>query len=103
MYIYIHMYIYTHIFHIHIVFKQLIQVFSTKKKEKLYKLFEDFGFRLDVTTDLKITDYLDITLNLYSGTVSPFRKRNQDLRYVKRGSNHPIQVFKHIPKGIEHR
>ena len=81
---------------------------STPKKcdgirKKLYKLFEDFGFRLDVTTDLKITDYLDITLNLYSGTVSPFRKRNQDLRYVNKGSNHPIQVFKHVPKGIEHR
>ena len=81
---------------------------STPKKcdgirKKLYKLFEDFGFRLDVTTDLKITDYLDVTLNLYSGTVSPFRKRNQNLRYVNRGSNHPIQVFKHVPKGIEHR
>ena len=42
---------------------------STPKKcdgirKKLYKLFEDFGFRLDVTTDLKITDYLDVTLNL---------------------------------------
>ena len=81
---------------------------STPKKcygirKRLYKLFEEFGFRLDVTTDLKIIDYLDVTLNLHSGTVFPFRKRNQDLRYVNRGSNHPIQVFKHIPKGIEHR
>ena len=50
-------------------------------------------FRLDIRADLKITDYLDVTLNLYSGTVSPFRKRNQDLRYVNRGSNHPTQVF----------
>ena len=72
-------------------------------RKRLYKLFEEFGFRLDVTTDLTITDFLDVTLNLYSGTVSPFRKRNQDLRYVNRGSNHPIQVFKHVPKGIEHR
>ena len=53
---------------------------STPKKcdgirKRLYKLFEEFGFRLDVTTDLKITDYLDVTLNLYSGTVSPFRKK----------------------------
>ena len=81
---------------------------STPKKcdgirKRLYKLFEEFGFRLDVTTVLKIADYLDVTLNLYSGTVSPFRKRNQDLRYVNRGSNHPIHVFKHVPKGIEHR
>ena len=72
-------------------------------RKRLYKLFDEFGFRLDITTDLKIIDYLDVTLNLYSGTVSPFRKRNQDLRYVDRGSNHPTQVFKHVPKGIEHR
>ena len=72
-------------------------------RKRLYKLFDEFGFRLDIRTDLKITDYLDVTLNLYSGTVSPFRKRNQDLRYVNRGSNHPTQVFKHVPKGIEHR
>ena len=54
-------------------------------------------------TDLKIADHLDVTLNLYNGTVCPFRKRNQYMRYVDRGSNHPKQVFKHIPKGIEHR
>ena len=28
-------------------------------------------------------------------------KKKQDLRYVNSGSNHPIQVFKHVPKGIE--
>ena len=81
---------------------------STLKKcdgirKRLYKLFDEFGFRLDIRTDLKITDYLDVTLNLNSGTLSPFRKTNQDLRYVNRGSNHTTQVFKHVPKGIEHR
>ena len=67
---------------------------STPKKcdcirKSLYKLFDEFGFRLDIKTDLKVTDYLDVTLNLYSGTVSPFRKRNQDLRYVNRGIQSP--------------
>ena len=54
-------------------------------RKKLYKLFDDFGFRLDVTTDLKITDYLDITLNLYSGTVSPFRKKEPGSALCKQG------------------
>ena len=72
-------------------------------RKRLHRLFGEFGFRLDMQTDLKIADYLDVTLNLYNGTVSPFRKRNQDLLYVDRVSNHPIQVFKHIPKGIENR
>ena len=81
---------------------------STPKKcdgirKRLHRLFGEFEFKLDKQTDLKMADYLDVTLNLYNGTVSPFRKRNQDLRSVDRGSNHLKQVFRHIPKGIEHR
>ena len=72
-------------------------------RKKLHRLFNGFGFKLEIQTNLKITDYLDITLNLYNGTVSPFRKQNQNPCYVNMGSNHPIQVFKHIPNGIEHR
>ena len=44
-------------------------------RKRLYKLFDEFRLRLDIRTDLKITDYLDVTLNLYSGTVPPFRTR----------------------------
>ena len=81
---------------------------STPKKcdgirKRLHRLFGEFGFKLDTQTELKIADYLDVTLNLFNGTVSPFRKRNQDLRYEDRGSNYPKQVFSHIPKGIEIR
>ena len=72
-------------------------------RKRLHRLFGEFGFKLDIQTDLKIADYLDVTLNLYNGTISSFRKRNQDLRYVDRGSNYPKQVFKHISKGIENR
>ena len=67
---------------------------STPKKcdgirKRLHRLFGEFGFRLYMQTDLKIADYLDVTLNLYNGTVSLFRKRNQDLRYVDRGIQPP--------------
>ena len=69
----------------------------------MHKLFNGFGFKLEIQTNLKITDYLDITLNLYNGTVSSYRKQNQNPRYVNMVSNHPTQVFKYIPNGIEHR
>ena len=72
-------------------------------RKRLHRLFDEFGFKLEIQTDLKIADYLDITLNLYNRTVSPFRKKNQNLHYVDMRSNHPSQVFKHIPKGIGHR
>ena len=68
--------------------------------KRLHRLFNEFGFKFEIQTDLNIADYLDITLNLYHRTVSPFRKKNQDLQYVNMWSNHPSQVFKHIPKGI---
>ena len=67
---------------------------STPKKcdgirKRLHRLFGKFGFKLGTQTDQKIADYLDVTLNRCNGNVSQFRKRNQDLRYVNRGSNHP--------------
>lgn len=34
---------------------------------------------LNIQKNLKVTDYLDITLGLRNGTISPFRKNNQPL------------------------
>ena len=56
--------------------------------------------KLDIQTNLKTTDYLDVKPNLYYGTVSLFRKNNLYPCYIIVGSNHPRQVFKHIPNGI---
>ena len=72
-------------------------------RKKLHRLFNGFRFKLEIQTNLKITDYLDITLNLYNETVYPFRKQNQNPHYVNMGCNHPTEVFKHIPNGTEHR
>ena len=35
--------------------------------KKLHGLFNKFGFKLDIQANLKITDYLDVTFNLYEG------------------------------------
>ena len=72
-------------------------------RKKLHQLFNKFGFKLDIQTNLKIMDYLDVTFNLHNGTVSPWRKNNKYSCYINVGSNHPRQVFKHIPNGIMFR
>ena len=72
-------------------------------RKKLHWLFDKFWFKLDIQTNPKITDYLDITFNLYKSTVSPFRKNNQYPCYINVGSNHPRQIFKYIPNGIMFR
>ena len=65
-------------------------------RKKLHRLFNKFGFKLDIQTHFKITDYLDVTFNLYNGTVTEFRKHNQVPSYINSSSNHPKQVFKHM-------
>lgn len=66
-------------------------------------MFKKFGFKLEIQSNLKVTDYLDITLDLHNGTISPFRKNNQQPCYIDVGSNHPTHVLKHIPNGISYR
>ncbi len=69
-------------------------------RKKLHCLFNKFGFKLDIKSNLKVTDYLHITFNLYNGTVAPFRKNNQVPSYIKTSSNYPKQVFKCVLNGI---
>ena len=49
---------------------------------------------------LKITDYLDVTFNLYNRMVYPFRKNNLYPCYINVRSNQPRKVFKQIPNSI---
>ena len=68
--------------------------------KKQHWIFNKFGFKLDIQTNLKITDCLEVTFNLYDGTVSPFRKNDQYPCYKNVGFNHPKKVFKRIPNII---
>ena len=55
-------------------------------------LFNKFGFKLDIQANLKITDYLDVTFNLYNGMVSSFRKIDHYPRYIQ-GAHNKFPVF----------
>ena len=58
-------------------------------RKNIIKIFKDIGFAIDVETNLKIVDLLDITLNLNNGTYRPYKKPNDLLSYIKKSSNHP--------------
>ena len=47
-----------------------------------------------------MVNYLDITMCLESGTFKPYRKPNDTPLYVSAKSNHPPQVLKSLPVGI---
>ena len=39
--------------------------------KNIIKIFKDIGFAIDVETNLKIVDFLDITFNLNNDTYKP--------------------------------
>ena len=45
-----------------------------KIRKLVIKTFKDFGFKIEIKTNLKIAEFLDVTLNLNKGTYSPFKK-----------------------------
>ena len=55
-------------------------------RKNIIKIFKDIGFAIDVETNLKIVDFLDITFNLNNGTYKPYKK--------------PPQIINQLPKII---
>ena len=51
----------------------------------------------------KKVDYLDTTFNLKTGIYRPYRKPNNDTRYINAKSNHPPSILKEIPADISKR
>jgi hypothetical protein len=60
---------------------------------------------LSITIEINLSrvDYLDITMDLETGIFKPYRKPGDRPVYVSALSNHPPQVLKNIPVGIEQR
>ena len=72
-------------------------------KQNVICEFKKNGLKITVETGSKITDFLDISLNLNSGTYRPFRKDPQPPVYIHKGSNHPPHIKKELPKMIGRR
>ena len=61
------------------------------------------GLSLEIECDLKIVNYLDITLDLNTDTYKPYRKRNHETLYIHAQSNYPADILKQLPTLIESR
>ena len=71
--------------------------------KSIIKTLKDIGFAIDLETNLKIVDFLDITFNLNNGTYRPYKKSNDLLLYINKSSNHPPQIINQLPKIINER
>ena len=51
-------------------------------RKNVIQLSKDIGFLIDIETNLKIVNFLDITFNSNNGTFKPYKKPNDLLLYM---------------------
>ena len=76
---------------------------AEKLKKKFQKIFKEKDLDIIVQCNLKIVNYLDVTLNLNDGSYRPYKKPNEETNYIHVDSDHPPAVIKEIPRSIEKR
>ena len=72
-------------------------------KKKIIRAFKFLGFKIEVSSNNKIVNFLDVTLNLSNNTYKPFMKTDQYPSYVNVNSNHPKTIIKQVPKTVNLR
>lgn len=60
-----------------------------KTKQEVSEIFKTNGLKITIEANKKTTNFLDVTLDLASGSYKPFMKPNNKILYVHRQSNHP--------------
>ena len=69
-------------------------------QKKIIRVFKLIGLRIQIASNLKIIDFLDVTLNLNNGTFKLFSKNDSTPRYINISSNHPRSVLRQIPNAV---
>ena len=72
-------------------------------QKKIIRAFKLLGLRIQIVSNLKIVDFLDVTLNLNNGTFKLFSKNDFAPRYINTSSNHPRSVLRQIPNAVNQR
>ena len=47
-----------------------------------------------------MVNFLNVTLDLFTGKYKPYRKPNDDLLYINKHSNHPPSILRQLPTSI---
>ena len=76
----------------------------TKTKQEVSNVLKSHGLiKITIEANKKTVNFLDVTLDLTSGSYKPYMKPNNKLLYVHQQSNHPPALKKNIPLNINKR
>ena len=79
------------------LFKNINAHRTDKIRKEFHRLFKENELSLEIEYNLKTVSYLNITLDLITGTYKPYRKPNGETLSIHAQSNHPANIFKQLP------
>ena len=74
-----------------------------KTKQEVSNVFKSHGLKITIEANKKTVNFLDVTLDLTSGSYKPYMKPNNKLLYVHQQSNNPPALKNNIPLNINKR
>ena len=72
-------------------------------QKKIIRAFKLLGFKIEISSNNKIVNFLDVTLDLSNNIYKPFIKMDQSPSYINVNSNHPKAIIKQVPKAVNLR
>ena len=76
---------------------------SDRIRMDIVSIFQEFNLKITIQTNLKAVNFLDVTLNLSTGTYQPYNNPNDSPLYINTKSNHPPNIIKSIHESISRR
>ena len=76
---------------------------TSKIQKKIIRVFRSLGLKIQISSNMKIVKFLDITFNLEDNTLKPFIKNNHIPTNINVNSNHFKSIIKQIPNAINLR
>ena len=70
---------------------------SPSIQKKIIRAFKFLGFKIEISSNNKIVNFLDVTLDLSNNSYKPFIKTDQHPSYINVNSNHPKTIIKQVP------
>ena len=86
------------------VFKNTKGLQSERIKKTFQKMFKNKGLDIIINYNMKIVNYLGVTLNLNDGSYRHYKKPNEETNYIHVHSDHPApSILKQLSKSLGKR
>ena len=85
------------------IFKNISGPKSEKFKKYIRKLFKENQLDIVIQCNMKMVKCLHVTFNLENSTYRPYKKENNQIKYINIESKHPPSIIKQLPLSIEFR